>query len=76
MSKSYLLRVASALNAEPVLLHHRFVVKTTDQQGQKVFINICSSDKVPMAGSWANGKVHCCFAACVKFLRSLFGCSL
>ena len=43
-------------------LHNRFVVKTTDQEGRKVFINICSSDKVPVAGSWANGKVHCCTA--------------
>lgn len=57
------------VRAESVLLLlHRFVVKTTDQHGQKVFINICSSEKVPMAGSWANGKVHCCIAACVKVL--------
>ena len=36
----------------------RFVVKTTDQDNHKVFINICGSDKVPMAGGWADGKVQ------------------
>ena len=34
-----------------------FVVKTTDQDKRKVFINICGSDKVPMAGGWIDGKV-------------------
>ena len=34
-----------------------FVVKTTDQDKRKVFINICGSDKVPMAGGWTDGKV-------------------
>ena len=36
----------------------RFVVKTTDQDKRKVFINICGSDKVPMAGGWSDGKVQ------------------
>ncbi|DBA76314.1 TPA: hypothetical protein ACH3X1_010027 [Trebouxia sp. C0004] len=35
----------------------RFVVKTTDQDKRKVFINICGSDKVPMAGGWSDGKI-------------------
>lgn len=35
-----------------------FVVKTTDQDKRKVFINICGSDKVPMAGGWIDGKVE------------------
>ena len=34
----------------------RFVVKTTDQDNRKVFINVCGSDKVPMAGGWTDGK--------------------
>lgn len=33
------------------------MVKTTDQDKRKVFINICGSDKVPMAGGWTDGKV-------------------
>ncbi|KAL3141806.1 hypothetical protein ABBQ32_004480 [Trebouxia sp. C0010 RCD-2024] len=34
-----------------------FVVKTTDQDKRKVFVNICGSDKVPMAGGWTDGKM-------------------
>jgi PIH1 N-terminal domain len=33
----------------------RFVVKTTDDTGRKVFINICSSDKVQPPDSWEDG---------------------
>lgn len=35
-----------------------WVVKTTDQDKRKVFVNICGSDKVPMAGGWTDGKVR------------------
>ena len=50
-----------------------FVVKTTDQDKRKVFINICGSDKVPMAGGWIDGKVGLLFvcrahAHCRKWL--------
>ena len=45
-------------NADVILLVYcRFVVKTTDQDNRKVFINVCGSDKVPMAGGWTDGKV-------------------
>lgn len=40
-----------------------FVVKTTDQDKRKVFINICGSDKVPMAGGWTDGKVGLALSA-------------
>ena len=33
----------------------RFVVKTTDDTGRKVFINMCSSNKVAAPAAWANG---------------------
>lgn len=36
----------------------RFVVKTLDEQGRKVFINVCSSPKVGMPGGWEDGKVR------------------
>eukprot|EP00892_Ulva_mutabilis_P010472 jgi/Ulvmu1/7798/UM004_0027.1 len=32
-----------------------FVVKTADENGQKVFINICSNDKISPPSSWENG---------------------
>lgn len=32
-----------------------FVVKTSDDTGRKVFINICGSEHVPAAGNWAGG---------------------
>ncbi|KAK9824576.1 hypothetical protein WJX72_011454 [[Myrmecia] bisecta] len=34
-----------------------FVVKTADDTGRKVFINICSSDRVAAPGNWERGKV-------------------
>ena len=47
----------------------RFVVKTTDQDKRKVFINICGSDKVPMAGGWSDGKVQ---AFCTASLQEQY----
>ncbi|GBF96758.1 hypothetical protein Rsub_09614 [Raphidocelis subcapitata] len=32
-----------------------FVVKTADQDGRKVFVNVCSSDRIPAPGGWADG---------------------
>eukprot|EP00775_Hariotina_reticulata_P008505 gene8505-8687_t len=32
-----------------------FVVKTTDNAGRKVFINMCHSTQVPAPGGWTNG---------------------
>eukprot|EP00798_Chlamydomonas_sp_ICE-L_P025828 gene25828-11504_t len=34
-----------------------FVVKTVDDTGRKVFINLCGSDKVAAPGNWYNGRV-------------------
>jgi hypothetical protein len=31
------------------------VIKTTDQDGRKVFINMCHSEHVPAPSSWAQG---------------------
>ena len=36
---------------------HRFVVKTVDEAGRKVFINVCGSAKVPAPGGWKPGQV-------------------
>ena len=36
-------------------LHDRFVVKTADQDGRKVFVNVCTSDRVAAPGAWAAG---------------------
>lgn len=33
----------------------RFVVKTSDEGGRKVFINMCGHAKVAAPGNWANG---------------------
>ena len=35
----------------------RFVVKTHDDTGRKMFINICGNPKIPAPGNWDNGKV-------------------
>lgn len=34
-----------------------FVIKTANEQGQKVFINVCGSAKLPLPGGWAKGQV-------------------
>ena len=36
----------------------RWVVKTVDQAGRKVFINVCGSSRVSLPGSWKHGKVR------------------
>lgn len=35
----------------------RFVVKTQDELGRKVFINVCGSEKIAAPGSWKGGKM-------------------
>ncbi len=37
----------------------RWVVKSLDQDGRKVFINICGSSRVSLPSSWQHGKVRC-----------------
>lgn len=32
-----------------------FVVKTANEQGQKVFVNVCGSTKMPLPPGWARG---------------------
>lgn len=36
---------------------NRFVVKTNDATGRKVFINLCGSDKVAAPGNWVGGVI-------------------
>jgi hypothetical protein len=46
-------------SASDAILHPphvgRFVIKTTDEAGRKVFINMCGHAKVAAPGNWANG---------------------
>jgi hypothetical protein len=35
-----------------------FVVKTRDEHGRKVFVNVCGSPLVAAPGDWANGQVR------------------
>eukprot|EP00887_Chlorella_sp_A99_P003490 scaffold7.g3490.t1 len=49
--------IKPALGALEVFPEPGFVVKTADERGRKVFINVCSSDKVAMPGGWAGGEV-------------------
>ncbi len=35
----------------------RFVIKTVDDAGRKVFINVCGSTKIPAPGGWTDGQV-------------------
>ena len=34
-----------------------FVVKSFDDNGRKIFINMCGSDRVPAPGNWEKGKI-------------------
>ena len=34
-----------------------FVIKTHDDTGRKVFINVCGDKKIPAPGNWKEGKV-------------------
>ncbi|KAK3275296.1 hypothetical protein CYMTET_16565 [Cymbomonas tetramitiformis] len=34
-----------------------FVVKTQNDEGRKIFLNMCGSDKLPAPGNWQTGKV-------------------
>ena len=36
----------------------RWVVKTVDQAGRKVFINVCGSSRVSLPGTWTDGKAR------------------
>ena len=35
----------------------RFVVKTTDKAGKKIFLNVCTSDKMALPSNWGDGQV-------------------
>ena len=37
---------------------HRFVIKTTESGGHKVFINVCGAPEVDAPGDWTDGQVH------------------
>ncbi len=37
---------------------HRWLVKTVDQAGRKVFINVCGSSRISLPGSWTDGKAR------------------
>jgi PIH1 N-terminal domain len=39
---------------------HRFVIKTTEETGRKVFINVCGAAEVDAVGDWAGGQVGLC----------------
>lgn len=38
----------------------RFVIKTLEEDGAKLFINVCHARQVPAPGNWSQGKVCCC----------------
>jgi hypothetical protein len=40
-----------------ILFKCRFVVKTTDDTGRKVFVNMCSNSAVPVPAAWPAGKL-------------------
>jgi len=42
---------------EEIIPEPGFVVKTQDEGGGKVFINMCGHQKIAAPGNWANGKV-------------------
>jgi len=42
---------------EEIIPEPGFVVKTADDGGRKVFINMCGSSKVAAPGNWQNGKM-------------------
>ncbi|GAB4815474.1 hypothetical protein N2152v2_002520 [Parachlorella kessleri] len=56
-------RMQSGKAAEPgddqvmVFPEPGFVVKTVDENGAKVFINVCGSPKLALPGGWADGKI-------------------
>jgi hypothetical protein len=35
-----------------------FVVKTSDDAGSKVFVNVCGSAKIPAPGGWTSGQAR------------------
>ena len=47
-----------AASASLAAAHVRWVVKTLDQDGRKVFINVCGSSRVSLPSSWQHGKVR------------------
>eukprot|EP01024_Parvocaulis_polyphysoides_P003919 TRINITY_DN11017_c0_g4_i1.p1 TRINITY_DN11017_c0_g4~~TRINITY_DN11017_c0_g4_i1.p1 ORF type:complete len:291 (-),score=42.60 TRINITY_DN11017_c0_g4_i1:51-881(-) len=44
-------------NTEEISPTPGFVVKTSDENGRKIFINICGSDRVSTPGGWEDGKI-------------------
>lgn len=55
------------------LFANRFVIKTVDEKGQKVFINICGSSKIAAPGvNWENGQVALSDAPTPNRHQSLF----
>lgn len=45
------------VESEDVVPEPFFVVKTTDDAGQKVFINMCGSPKIAAPGDWSKGAI-------------------
>lgn len=45
----------------PPIAACRFVVKTVDSEGRKVFINMCGSPQVAPPGDWQQGQVQAAF---------------
>lgn len=45
------------LTCAAALLPARFVIKTANEQGQKVFINVCGTAKLPLPSGWTKGQV-------------------
>ncbi|KAF8055399.1 pih1d1 [Scenedesmus sp. PABB004] len=54
--------------AESITPEPGFVVKTTDQDGRKIFINMCHSKQVPAPGGWTDGRMPDSVAAALQDL--------
>jgi hypothetical protein len=42
-----------------------FVVKTRDDKGRKVMLNVCGHPQVPAPGDWPHGQARRCLVACL-----------
>ena len=51
----------------------RFVIKTANEQGQKVFINLCGTNKLPLPPGWVKGQVPAEVRACPLWPSCLCG---
>ncbi|KAI8476272.1 MAG: pre-RNA processing PIH1/Nop17-domain-containing protein [Monoraphidium minutum] len=47
--------VEEAAATEEITPQPGFVIKTSDESGRKVFVNVCSSDRIPAPGGWEGG---------------------